>query len=193
MIDILTEKIIKLNDDIDVLINIINESKITNTSINEEDRNLIGDIEYLKEDLKILKHKNEIEFKIAELSLIFEKIHSLVIRRQGRRNGTAQTEPAREPGGSPEGPKAGSVGLHVRCEGAVGNNQAERDLRMAKLKQNASGCFRPQEGARLFCQICSYISMARKNGHQVLDALQMSLSGSPFYPVVLGSHLVPQG
>ena len=59
------------------------------------------------------------------------------------------------------------------------NNQAERDIRMAKLKQKISGTFRSQQGARTFFRIRSYLSSAKKQGHTMLTALTLCFQACP--------------
>ena len=57
------------------------------------------------------------------------------------------------------------------------NNQGERDLRMTKVHQKISGCFRSSEGSRFFCRIRSYISTCKKHGVSANEALTLLFLG----------------
>lgn len=63
------------------------------------------------------------------------------------------------------------------------NNLAERDMRMQKLRQKISGCFRGKDDGKVFCQIRSDISTAKKNGIDAMEAIAMAVRGQPFVPV----------
>lgn len=57
------------------------------------------------------------------------------------------------------------------------NNQGENDIRMTKLHQKISGCFRSQEGADIFCRVRSYLSTCRKNNVSATQALALLFDG----------------
>lgn len=62
------------------------------------------------------------------------------------------------------------------------NNQAERDIRMVKLQQKISGCWRTITGAERFLALRAYLSTARKNQHALTDALTALATRDPWLP-----------
>ena len=62
------------------------------------------------------------------------------------------------------------------------NNQAERDIRMVKLQQKVSGCWRTAAGAEQFLRVREYLSTARKQGQQAMDVLVALFEGRCWMP-----------
>jgi transposase len=99
--------------------------------------------------------------------------------------------------GRPKRGKAGSLVARLQSHKAAtlafmedfaipfDNNQAERDIRMTKVRQKISGCFRTPTGADRFCRIRGYISTLRKQGMPVFSALRQTLAGAPPTPAIV--------
>ena len=68
------------------------------------------------------------------------------------------------------------------------NNLAESDLRMMKLRQKISGCFRTQDGVAIFCDLRSSLSTMQKQGVHLLTALRSLIVGSPLFPPLLAAE-----
>ena len=64
------------------------------------------------------------------------------------------------------------------------NNQAERDLRMLKVKQKISGCFRTEKGAAEFCRLRSYLSTMKKQGRGVMEIIKSVFTGKGIMPAL---------
>ena len=57
------------------------------------------------------------------------------------------------------------------------NNLGENDIRMTKVQQKISGCFRSVDGAHIFCRVRSYLSSCRKQGIKSSHALELLFNG----------------
>lgn len=79
--------------------------------------------------------------------------------------------------------KASVLGFMLDFTIPFDNNQAERDVRMMKLKQKISGGFRSEDGAQMFCRIRGYLATMKKQGHNVFEALVDLFAGNPRSPL----------
>jgi len=57
------------------------------------------------------------------------------------------------------------------------NNQGENDIRMTKVQQKISGCFRSMEGAEIFCRVRGYLSTCQKQGVSSSEAMDLLFDG----------------
>jgi len=78
--------------------------------------------------------------------------------------------------------KAGVLAFMYDFRIPFDNNLVERDVRMIKVQQKVSGCFRTLDGAHTFCAIRSYISTARKHGINAINAIYDAFLDQPFIP-----------
>jgi transposase len=128
----------------------------------------------------------------AELKWQFESHYDAVLEEGHKANPKPMSTGKR---GRPKRGKAGSLVDRLRehkeptlafmedFRVPFDNNQAERDIRMTKVREKISGCFRTTVGAHRFCRIRGYISTLRKQGLPVLSALGKAMIGAPPLPV----------
>jgi len=157
-------------------------------------RELIDLLSKIKEKVEAVKRKAETALSVRQSNAFSTAYDELV--HKGLRANPPSKENCRKPGqrGRLKQSPARNLLLRLRehKEAVLAfmydfnvpfdNNQAERDLRMMKVKQKVSGGFRSTAGAQNFCTIRGYLSTARKNGVKALAALRLAFVGTPFLP-----------
>jgi transposase len=148
----------------------------------------------IKEKVEAVKRKAETALSVRQAN-VFSKAYDELVQK-GLRVNPPSKKNSRKPGqrGRLKQSPARNLLLRLRehkeavlafmydLNVPFDNNQAERDLRMMKVKQKVSGGFRSLAGAQNFCKIRGYLSTARKNGVKALATLRLAFAGTPFLP-----------
>ena len=157
-------------------------------------QDLIELLSKIKEKVEALKRKAETALSVRQANAFSKAYDELV--KKGLRANPSSKKNRRKPGqrGRLKQSPARNLLLRLRehkeavlafmydFKVPFDNNQAERDLRMMKVKQKVSGGFRSISGAQNFCTIRGYLSTARKNGVKALAALRLVFVCTPFLP-----------
>ena len=129
------------------------------------------------------KQRRDYESRYAKLLALGQQANPPPERADGQRGRLKQT-PARNLLDRLDKHRKSVLAFMYDFRVPFDNNLAERDLRMMKVKQKISGCFRSSKGAEHFCRIRGYISTLRKQGIPVLNALRSLFEGSIVMPAL---------
>jgi len=145
----------------------------------------------IKQEVEVYKAAGKLKLPAKRLRYFEKKYDKIlkagikeipVVHQTGKKKGKLKQHPAKNLADRLIAFKAETLAFMYDFMVPFTNNLAEQAIRMNKVKQKISGCFRSFTGAQMFLRIRGYISTARKNGLNPLDSLTDVFKGTPFIP-----------